>query len=138
MREPVFLIIADRIDFWTKFSQQFRSEGAVTIAEVLLIALLAAIAGAAAYWVRRSGYLETDELVDDPRRLLRDLRARHHLKRLQWRLLVKIAREQKVEPAVLFLQPAAFFSTPAGVSPEEAARRQALGAKLFTAELVDV
>lgn len=135
MNASLFLIMADSPDFWEKFSLQFRSEGAVTVAEIVLVAAIAAIVAGAVYWVRRSRYLDDHQLVDDPRRLLQDLRRRHHLKAKEWRLMTVIAKENDLPAAALFLRPDLFHVPGPGRSADEAKRRRDLAVKLFSAEL---
>lgn len=137
MNPSLFLIMADSPDFWEKFALQFRSEGAVTVAEIVLVAAIAAIVAGAVYWVRRSHYLDDHQLIDDPRRLVQDLRDRHHLKSKEWRLMTVIAKENDLPPAALFLRPDLFHRSGEGHSSHETKRRRDLAVKLFSAELTE-
>ena len=135
MNAALFLVVADSPDFWEKFTHQFRSEGAVTLAEIALVAALAAIIGVAVYWVRRSRYLDDHQMVDDARRIVLDLSRRHHLQQRERRLIATLAKEQETSPATLYLRPEVFFQPPPDLAPGEAKRRQDLGKKLFLSEL---
>ena len=105
---PVFYTVLAQTDRWKEMGRDFRADHSKLDATLLIVSVVVLIGVLIFMWIlnRAMTQQEGPRLYNDPKQLFRDLCRAHELTGGQRRLLLAIARSQKLQqPAMLFVEP---------------------------------